>query len=769
MIGKGVHMKLPSIRQVYLEAKGAVRRFPFVLFCALAGSVTALFLIESEPKQSVGFPILFAAALGLPFLTAVGLCAGKLGWSPVLSAGGQLLGVLLLAGYGFSVPTSFPHPQADFFIRFGLLALGLVLFLMIAPYLRKGELNGFWQYNKTLFFRLFVTAVFSVVLFAGLAIALAALDKLFGVSVPAKRYGELWVLLAGLFAPWFFLAGIPEDLEGLDKIEDYPKGLKIFAQYILLSLVIVYLLILYAYLLKILVQWSWPKGWVSSLILGFSATSILSLLLVHPIRDRSENAWIRALGKWLYIVLIPLIVVLFLAVTERIGDYGITESRYAGIALGVWLAAQVLYFLFSKSKSIKFTIGSLCLLAFLVSFGPWGMLRVSERSQVGRLSRLLTGNGVLVNGRVRKEHPRISQQDAQEIGSIVSYLNRIHGYEAIQPWFADSLREDAKPGYAANLAPPRVLDKMGIEFIEYRGGAGGPSFTLFETREPVVISGYDRLLRQQFVNGESRFDGDGIAYTVSKDLGFMSIMVGSPQTGYNAVQVNIAAFADKMVSAYGKDYQTARNMKSEAMAIAAEQNGQKVKVFFRNLTVNRRDGKAMVTSFTADIAYTVGQEPGTGRNAEGAMENTDTASWKFTQVGVVVRDVERVAERLAFLGIGPFQEMKLPPDRQELFRGEPALADARIMGAALGGIQLELIQPLATKSPHREFLEAKGEGIQHIMVVVDDIEKEIRRLTDKGCTVLLDIRMPGGLHGAYIDLHAGGIILEMFQKRSNQA
>jgi len=45
-------------------------------------------------------------------------------------------------------------------------------------------------------------------------------------------------------------------------------------------------------------------------------------------------------------------------------------------------------------------------------------------------------------------------------------------------------------------------------------------------------------------------------------------------------------------------------MKSEHMAIAAEQNGQKVKVFFRNLNVIRRDGKAIITSFAVDIAYT---------------------------------------------------------------------------------------------------------------------------------------------------------------------
>jgi serine/threonine protein kinase len=108
----GVHMKLPSVRQVYLAARRAVRRFPFVLFCMLAGSITALILIESEWKQSVGFPIIFAAARGFPLLTALALFAEKRKWSPGLSMGGQLWGVLLLVGYGFSVPTSFPHQQA---------------------------------------------------------------------------------------------------------------------------------------------------------------------------------------------------------------------------------------------------------------------------------------------------------------------------------------------------------------------------------------------------------------------------------------------------------------------------------------------------------------------------------------------------------------------------------------------------------------------------------------------------------------------------------
>jgi hypothetical protein len=551
---------------------------------------------------------MLAASLGIPLLTGLALWAEKRKWSPGLALGSQLFGILLLVGYACTLPPTLPHEPAARLIRFGLLAAGLLLFVMIAPYLKKGEMNGFWQYNRTLFFRLFVTAIFSIVLFAGLAIALAALDNLFGVTVPGKRYAELWVLIAGLFAPWFFLSGVPEDLDGLDRVEEYPKGVKVFAQYILLSLVIVYLVILYAYLLKILFQWNWPKGWVSSLILGFSATAILSLLLMHPIRDRSGNAWIRAADRWFYVVLIPLIVVLFLALTERIGDYGITESRYSGIALAVWLSAQALYFLFSRSKSIKFTVGSLCLVAFLISFGPWGMLGVSERSQVGRLRRLLAKNEILVDGKVHKEHGQVPQKDAQEISSIVNYLSLIHGYDAIQPWFEEELRQNTKSGHLRNLSVSDVLGKMGVVFTAPPGGAATRIFSVDATK-PLDISGYARVLGQQSLfqwqNSEARrFAGDGISYTASKDLGKLTVVISDPKTGSDTVEFDIGGFADKLMREYGDaNSGITGKMAPEAMALVAGQNGQKVKLFLRRLNLIRRDGKTTISSFAADIAY----------------------------------------------------------------------------------------------------------------------------------------------------------------------
>jgi methylmalonyl-CoA/ethylmalonyl-CoA epimerase len=142
-----------------------------------------------------------------------------------------------------------------------------------------------------------------------------------------------------------------------------------------------------------------------------------------------------------------------------------------------------------------------------------------------------------------------------------------------------------------------------------------------------------------------------------------------------------------------------------------------------------------------------------------------TESWTLTQVGVVVKDVERVVERLTDIGIGPFEPMNLPADREEYFRDKRMYADFNIHATRIGNVQLELIQPLSGDSPHKEFLDTRGEGIQHVMFAVDDLEKTIAQLTGKGVTALLRAKFPGSGGIAYMDFGAGNIVVELVQKR----
>ena len=138
---------------------------------------------------------------------------------------------------------------------------------------------------------------------------------------------------------------------------------------------------------------------------------------------------------------------------------------------------------------------------------------------------------------------------------------------------------------------------------------------------------------------------------------------------------------------------------------------------------------------------------------------------KLTQVGIVVSDMDKAIERLTSLGIGPFEPKILPPDRTEWYRGKLMDANMKLMGAMMGDVELELIQPVSGESPHKEFLDSKGEGIQHIAFAVSDVEKEVEKFTKLGVTVLLRAIFPGRGGVAYLDLGVGGLIVELVERR----
>jgi hypothetical protein len=147
------------------------------------------------------------------------------------------------------------------------------------------------------------------------------------------------------------------------------------------------------------------------------------------------------------------------------------------------------------------------------------------------------------------------------------------------------------------------------------------------------------------------------------------------------------------------------------------------------------------------------------------MENAIESPFsKVIQIGIVIRDMDKTVERLTSLGIGPFKEMILPPDREEWFRDKRMYADFRICTAMIGDVEIELVQPLDGDSPHKEFLNTKGEGIQHIGCAVEDIQNKVDRLTEQGVEVLLRAKFPGGSGVAYCDLGVGDIVIELIER-----
>lgn len=82
----------------------------------------------------------------------------------------------------------------------------------------------------------------------------------------------------------------------------------------------------------------------------------------------------------------------------------------------------------------------------------------------------------------------------------------------------------------------------------------------------------------------------------------------------------------------------------------------------------------------------------------------------------------------------------------------------------LGGVSLELLEPVSTETPVGKFIEKKGEGLHHIAVQVEGLESLLGNLAIKGIR-LIDQTPRQGAHGKKIAfIHpsaAGGTLLEL--------
>lgn len=514
-------MRLPSVDRLARSASATARRFPAVIAAAVLITVAAQLAVDDPGDDLLG-RVLYAATLALPLFFAVAALAEVRGWRGGRTAAARLAAGAVLAAIFLLQPGWTDAVAARRYLQ---LSAGFHLMVAFLPFLGTDSTRGFWQYNKSLFLRFLAATLYAAVLCAGLAVALLAVDNLFGVEVPGEAYTRMAIAIAFLFHPWFFLAGVPDDLEALDRRGDYPKGLKIFTQYVLVPLVVVYLAILTAYAVTVLATWEWPSGWIGWLVSSVAVVGILATLLVHPVRDRAENAWVRVYGRWFWPALLPAVVLLLLAARQRIGQYGFTEDRYFLLLLGLWLAGTTVYYAVTRSDDVRLVPQTLCAVLLLTVGGPWSAYAVSERSQVERLAGLLRENGLLAEGRVRPASDSVPFEDRREISAVLRYLNSVHGTERVEPWFegdgTGSGREE-EDGRPLVLTAPEAVDRLGLEYVprwETSEPDADDPFRLAARRGPAVgsVAGYAWMVRNVSLGAVDTVDADGRRLVVRGD------------------------------------------------------------------------------------------------------------------------------------------------------------------------------------------------------------------------------------------------------------
>lgn len=459
-------MKLPNINYLVNKTKESFLAFPITIISAFIAVCISIYYVEfknSIKHEFIFINLILTFYLGIPLYFCSTFLKPKT--SPhkfykyipyVISTGILILVYFSLPNQEITFNTKIPY------IRYAIFNMIAHLLVSFSLFIKKGQINGFWNYNKTLFIRFCTSFLYAIFLYVGLALAFSVLSFLFDFDIDGEFYFELFIIVFGLFNTWFFVAGITKETSIYSDITEYPKGLKIFTQYVLLPLLAIYLMILYAYGTKIIINQNLPKGLVSYLVVIISVLGIFTFLLIYPFGKQKGNEWINKANTVYYYLLLPLIILLSIAIYMRIADYGITINRYIICLFGFWVLLLIICFTL-KLTNIKFIPISLATLLFICSFGPWSMFHISEKSQSNRLIKILETNEFIEHGKIINEVfweqdslpkfysvnknisvPVISDSIHNEIKSILDYLDDYHGMNSIDYLFKQDLKNYLK-------------------------------------------------------------------------------------------------------------------------------------------------------------------------------------------------------------------------------------------------------------------------------------------------------------------------------------
>jgi len=462
---------------------------------ATIATLCAMYMIEYEREfdNQMVFKLFLSCIVFFPlFIAAIATKEAN-----DSSTGGLLLTnlviIAMMSGYWYYFAPDTEGFQYTKIVRFFLFSAITHLIVTFLPYLLHGDLDDFWEYNRQLFINFFTGLLYAILIFAGIAFAILAVENLFDIEIDGSIYGHLYAIVAGLFHTSYFLSNFPRKYEYELEPQLFHRGFVNLIKFVFISIVALYFVILYSYGFKILFTWELPQGWVSKLVIGFSVVGILTYLLNYMLPKIEQSGWVKTYRKWFFFVLLPVTGLLFIAIYKRLSDYGFTEERYFVLLTGIWLLGICLYFIFSKKDDIRFIPISLAIGLLIGAIGgPLSAFSISKKSQKNRLTSLLTEVGILKDGKIEQQEALYEGEQASEITSIVRYLTDFDHMEVLSDWVAiEDL--DPKSNYGKSNS---ILKDLGVKSV---GRVRNRSFDNYNFNaretEKIDISDYDSFVR----------------------------------------------------------------------------------------------------------------------------------------------------------------------------------------------------------------------------------------------------------------------------------
>jgi len=398
-----------------VRLKNTFKRFPLGVVSSL---MTALVLVLSTYSKSIFYSkIAMALVLSLVVFVVLDL----LSESYKISLTKKVLlyftgGIIVLANYLF-ILNDLTMVNVTKYVGI------LLIFFVSAFFMGKLKNDEFLEnYIMRLLVGILSSIFYSTVLFIGLILILQTISLLFDVTFNPNVFENIFSSVIFIFGINYFLGRIPMSNEKAEDFE-YPKFIKVLLEFIVIPLIFVYSIVLYIYFAGILFTWQWPKGVIGNLSIWYSILSLVVLFFVRAIEK--ERKIFELFTRYISRTIIPILLMMFVSVFQRISQYGITENRYFVLVVGIWLFfVYVALSINRRLRTIVIPI-SLIIVITLGVFSPFNAYIVSKWSQNNRLEEILRANNMILDHNIIS-NPDLDKDIQDNIYAIVDYFEDNH-------------------------------------------------------------------------------------------------------------------------------------------------------------------------------------------------------------------------------------------------------------------------------------------------------------------------------------------------------
>jgi hypothetical protein len=268
------------------------------------------------------------------------------------------------------------------------------LSIFVAPFFKQKDENGFWVFLMKNAKAAVVATAISVVLLIAIDGLLFGFFNLFDIKVSARPFVYSAIISSCTIFPILFFSGIPSIDDCLQETPALNKFQTSTNKFIFLPVVSLYILLLYAYIAKIIIQWEMPKGMVSYLVSASMLLMLLRVTLMLPERINPKQSFESKLLKILPAACIPLVILMSVGIMRRISDYGISEDRYYIAAINIFYYIVIAILLIDKIKCKSRVIAIVfCSMFFILTNGPLSAINVTHRIWMESIKTALAEEG----------------------------------------------------------------------------------------------------------------------------------------------------------------------------------------------------------------------------------------------------------------------------------------------------------------------------------------------------------------------------------------